>query len=224
MDQNAQASPAGAKRKRRMGVTEGFKIELTVDQTVAMLKAEAQSVKNTGIASFIDADKDAVVMETLQPHLNSHLSVFTNTCYPDKDGAKHAEENQTTMDEFECKFRDHFEGFHDGTGTAAFSTSTEICMNLYCDLVTKIRFDSSNMGKDGQPIVQLDKAAGQQAKMPGGFASPYQLVATPHFNKAMQDRCIFGFKTAGTFGAECGPVAKALNAKVLAQMKVFFPS
>ena len=181
----AQASPAGPRKKRRMGVSEGFKIEFAVDQMIAMLKAEAQSVKFKGIASFLD-DKGEVVMDTIQPYLNSHLSVLTNASYPDRNGAEHDEDNQTTIDDFESKYRDKF--FRPGTGTASFTTSAEVCIHLYCDLVIKLRCDSSNMGPDGQTLVQLDKAGGQAAKMSGGFTGAYQLVAAQHFSKAMQDR------------------------------------
>ena len=111
-EQVATASPAGPKKKRRMGVSEGFKIEFAVDQMIAMLKAEAQSVKFKGIASFLD-DKGEVVMDSIQPYLNSHLSVLTNASYPDCDGAEHAEENQTTIDNFESKIR--------STGTNSFA-------------------------------------------------------------------------------------------------------
>ena len=131
-EQVATASPAGPKKKRRMGVSEGFKIEFAVDQMIAMLKAEAQSVKFKGIASFLD-DKGEVVMDSIQPYLNSHLSVQTNASYPDRNGAEHDEENQTTIDDFESKYRDKF--FRPGTGTASFTTSAEVCIHLYCDLV-----------------------------------------------------------------------------------------
>ena len=40
----------------------------------------------------------------------------------------------------------------------------------------------------------------------------------------MQDRCTFGFKSAGVFEKECGGAAKALNLRVFAQMKTYFPS
>lgn len=222
-EQVAQASPAGPKKKRRMGVSEGFKMELAVDQIISMLKAEVGSIKTAGIASFHD-DKGAVNMDTLQPYLISHLTVNTIAFYPDRVGEKHKDENDEAIVDFECLHLPHFHGFRRGTGTVSFTTSSEICMNLYCDLVLKLRCDSSNLGTDGQTMVQLDKAAGQAAKMPGGFTGPYQLVAAQHFNKAMQDRCIFGFKSCGVFERECGPAAKALNVSVIAQTKKFFPS
>ena len=91
----AQASPAGPRKKRRMGVSESFKMEIGVDQTIAMLKAEAVSVKHAGIAGFL-GDDGAVVMEKLEPYLNSHLTVLTNASYPDREGKEHAGDNETT--------------------------------------------------------------------------------------------------------------------------------
>ena len=67
----AQASPAGPRKKRRMGVSESFKMEIGVEQTIAMLKAEAQSVKFKGIASFLD-DKGEVVMDTMSSLISTH--------------------------------------------------------------------------------------------------------------------------------------------------------
>ena len=219
----AQASPAGPRKKRRMGVSESFKMEIGVEQTIAMLKAEAVSVKHAGIAGFL-GDDGAVVMEKLEPYLNSHLTVLTNASYPDREGKEHAGDNETTTGDFEALHRDLFDGFRAGTGTVSFTISAEICMSLYCDLVLKLRCDSSSFGNDGQAMVQLDRAGGQAAKMSGGFTGPYQLVATQHFNKAMQDRCIFGFKSSGVFEKECGPAAKALTATVFTRMKSFFRS
>ena len=218
----AQASPAGPRKKRRMGVSESFKMEIAVDQMIAMLKTECSSVKHAGIAGFLD-DQDALDMVKLSPFLNSHLTVSTNASYPDRAGKEHAEDTDNSITDFEISMRGVFEGFRAGTGTASFTTSAEICMNLCCDLVLKLRCESSTFGKDGQAMVFLDKAGGQAAKMPGGFTGPYELVAAQHFNKAMQDRCIFGFRSSGLFEKECGPAAKALNATVSNQMKTFFP-
>ena len=86
-----------------------------------------------------------------------------------------------------------------------------------------VPMDISSISKDGQASVQLDKVGGQVIKKTGGFDKSYELVAAPLFNKSMQDRCIFGFKSSSAFTADCGSAARALSLKVQYFLKECFP-
>ena len=78
-------------------------------------------------------------------------------------------------------------------------------------------------------MVYLEKSTGTQpdkdakTKKEGGFVTAYQSVATETYSKVMQERVIFGFKSANKFGQECTGSATALNLKVAALMAKLFP-
>jgi len=219
---SADPSPIKARKFRKLGGVAALAI-LSIESTIAQLKNESASIKSNGIAQYIE-DGDAKVSPELKALLLSYLSQKTETVYPDIKGDEYATANSATFDEFK---KAHSEFTSDQTGAHHANLGAENCLNLYCNLLNNLKIGTNT--SDGNPFVYLEKSSGSapekdaKSKMPGGFSTEYRSVATKVYNKAMQDRCLFGFSKATKFANECTSPAATLNAKVLNLMVKLFP-
>ena len=196
---------------------------LTVAATLAHLKHEVLTLKANGIHQYVE-EGDAKVKEELKAKQLYYMSQLTEAVYTDTDGKEHAVHNAITFEDFKKK---HSEYTCDLTGAHHANLGAENSLNLYCNLVNSLKIGTT--ASDGNPIVILEKSTGQniekegKKKMPGGFSTGYESVATKDFSKDMQDRCLFGFPKATKFANECTGAAANLNTKVSNLMAKLFP-
>jgi hypothetical protein len=221
MEPTGLVSPKAAKFRRLGGVA--TVASLSVEGTVAQLKNEGSTIKSNGIHQYIETG-DAKVTAGLKALLLSYLSQETETVYSDFRGEEHEIHNAVTYEDFE---KEHPKFTSDQTGAYHANLGAENCLNLYCNMLGNLKIGTNK--PDGSPMVYLEKSTGTQpdkdakTKKEGGFVTAYQSVATETYSKVMQERVIFGFKSANKFGQECTGSATALNLKVAALVAKLFP-
>ena len=195
------AGPATVRRKfTRMGAGSGGMADMGAMGAFALLKAEAQSMQRTGIASLVNAP------DTLAPLLHPYLSGSAAKAHVDSSGDEHRLANSKVFNEEQ----------HSGkykttnTGTLPIQVDKEGAMNVYCNIFAQLK--QRGMEEDHAPQFYLDTAAGAVKSMKsGGFQNLYPAinVASDVASKMEQDRCIFAMKTSD-FIKVGGPAARRL--------------
>ena len=177
--------PPPRKVMRRIGHAHSVS-DMGVLGAVQHLKSEVRQLKAVGYTALFHGEAPV-----LQSHLSSYLSGSSARAYDDPHGCGWQDANSTEYP----KFGEQASAFSFETGTIKMNFSEELCFNLHCDLVERLKTTTCD---GGEPGLFLDSAAGQPVKKTGGFQESYKVVnvRAMRFSKAEQDRCIFGFTQA----------------------------
>ena len=200
--EQAVGPPPRKKVMRRIGQVDSVS-DMGVMGAVQHLKSEVRQLRAVGYTALFQGDAPV-----LQSHLSSYLSGSSGRDYDDPNGGQYQEANATEY----SKFGEQASAFSVETGTININFNEELCFNLHCDLIEKLKTTTCDANEPG---LYLDAVGGQQPKKSGGFQESYEVVnvRAMRFSKAEQDRCIFGM-TQAEYGKILGDRGKFLARKV----------